>query len=235
MARILSGGGKQGGKATPPPLGRRGFSGNFINGLTRAGGAISRGSVRRLWARDPESGIQAANLDDIANIKLETKSTLTTAMSGTNNDMKFTAKPGQGSDGDDIRVRVVVAGASTALSVAVSTKDITINSATNGASAATTTAAQAIAAVKASAPASALVDVELASGNDGTGVIAAFAYTNLAGGADPIRRDNITPEEGFQSPPSPAQSGQYTQTAVPEVRGKQRVIARNTNRRLRKR
>lgn len=110
------------------------------------------------------------------------KATLTTAMAGENNDLVFTAKA-SGATGNDVRVRVVVAGAGTALSVAVAGNDITVNSATNGSSVATTTAAQALAAVLASGPATALVDAALAPGNNGTGVIAAFAYTNLAGGA----------------------------------------------------
>lgn len=108
---------------------------------------------------------------------------LTTAMAGTNNDMTFIAK-NTGTTGNNVRVRIVVAGASTALSVSVSSNDITINSATTAGSAASSTAAQVIAAVKASGPAMALLaDVVNAPGNDGTGVVAAFAFTNLTGGA----------------------------------------------------
>lgn len=109
---------------------------------------------------------------------------LTTAMAGSNNDLQFVAK-NAGSAGNNIRVRIVVAGASTALSVSVSSNDITINSATSAGSAATSTAAQVRTAVLASSPAMALLgSVENATGNDGTGVVAAFAFTNLSGGAD---------------------------------------------------
>lgn len=109
---------------------------------------------------------------------------LTTAMAGTNNDLTFYAKT-PGAAGNNIRVRIVVAGASTALSVSVATNDITINSATSAGSAATSTAAQVRTAVLASVPAMALLgSVENATGNDGTGVVAALAFTNLAGGSD---------------------------------------------------
>lgn len=236
MARILSGGGQSGGHATPPPLGRTRFSGNLIRGFTRFGGRFSRGGVRRMFARDPESGIQSANIQDVPFLHKEVKATLTTAMSGTNNDITFTAKPGKGATGNSIRVRVVVSGASTPLSVSVSSLDITINSATNGSSVATTTAAQAIAAVLASAPAAALVDAALAAGNDGTGVVAAFAYTNLAGGVDPVKKDVISKDDPIHGRASGASvDGGYAQRGVPEVRGKQTVVARNVNRRLRKR
>lgn len=108
---------------------------------------------------------------------------LTTAMAGTNNDITFVAKT-IGTSGNNVRVRIVVAGVSTALSVSVATNDITINSATSAGSAATSTAAQVIAAVQASVPAMALLaSVANAPGNDGTGVVAALAFTNLAGGA----------------------------------------------------
>lgn len=110
------------------------------------------------------------------------KASLTTALAGANNDMVFTARSG-GTGGNSIRVAIVVAGASTPLSVGVSGNDITINSATSAGSAATTTASQAIAAVNASAAASNLVKATLASGNDGSGVIAAQALTNLTGGS----------------------------------------------------
>jgi len=86
---------------------------------------------------------------------------------------------------NNIRIRYVVAGASTPLTVSVSSNDITVNVATNGSSAATSTAAQVAAAVLASTPAMALLgSVDNAPGNDGTGVVAALGFTNLAGGAD---------------------------------------------------
>jgi hypothetical protein len=103
-------------------------------------------------------------------------------MAGTNNDLVFWAKA-FGTGGNAITVRIVVAGASTALSVSVSGNAITINSATTAGSAASSTAAQVRTAVLAHAPAMALLSkVEFAPGNDGTGVVAAFSATNLAAG-----------------------------------------------------
>jgi hypothetical protein len=110
------------------------------------------------------------------------RATLTTAMTGTNNDVLVSALY-HGTAGNSIRFRVVVAGASTPASVAVSGNDITFNSATNGSSAATSTGAQMVAAVNADANAAKLVFLQNAAGNDGTGVVAAFAFTNLTGGA----------------------------------------------------
>lgn len=108
---------------------------------------------------------------------------LTTALAGTNNDVTLTAVT-PGSAGNSIRFRIVVAGASTAASVAVSGNDVTFNSATNGSSAATSTAAQMLTALGADTATSRLLTGVNAVGNDGTGVIAALAYTNLAGGVD---------------------------------------------------
>lgn len=108
---------------------------------------------------------------------------LTTALAGANNDLTYTAVT-KGAAGNTIRVRYVVAGASTPLTVSVSVKDITVNVATDGASAATSTAAQVSAAIAASPAAAALVSVANATGNDGTGVVAALAFTNLGGGLD---------------------------------------------------
>ena len=114
------------------------------------------------------------------------RASLTTALSGADNDIIVTAVDG-GSAGNDITFRIVVSGANTALSVSVSSLAITVNSATNGSSAATSTAAQVIAAIAASGPASALVTAQKAAGNDGSGVVAALSATNLAGGSDTIQ------------------------------------------------
>lgn len=109
---------------------------------------------------------------------------LTTALAGANNDLTYTAKAAAPNyvAGNSVRVAYVVAGVSTPLTVAVSGNDITVNVATNGASAATSTAAQVMAAVNASVPASALVTAANATGNDGTGVVTAMAFTSLTGG-----------------------------------------------------
>lgn len=112
--------------------------------------------------------------------------TLTTALTGTNNDLTYTSKSAGNnySAGNSVRVRYVVAGNNTALSVSVSGSDITVNVATDGSGNPTSTAAQLRTAVLASTPAAALVDVALAAGNDGTGVVTALAFTNLAGASD---------------------------------------------------
>jgi hypothetical protein len=109
------------------------------------------------------------------------RASLTTALTGTNNDLLFKARY-DGTAGNSLRVRIVVSGVNTPLSVSQSGNDLTINSATNGASAATSTAAQVLAAVNAIPPNDAKVRAELAAGNDGTGVVTALAFTNLAGG-----------------------------------------------------
>lgn len=108
------------------------------------------------------------------------RATLTTALAGSNNDVTLLAKT-PGTAGNSIRLGIVVAGASTALSVAVAGSDITVNSATSAGAAATSTAKQVIEAINAHAGASALVWAQDAPGSDGTGVVAALSYTNLAG------------------------------------------------------
>lgn len=111
---------------------------------------------------------------------------VTTALTGSNNDLKFTHKSSAAryAAGNSVRVRYVVAGNSTPLTVSVSDNDITVNVATDSGGAATSTAAQVKAAIDASTPAAALVSVANAAGNDGTGVVTALAYTSLAGGQD---------------------------------------------------
>lgn len=109
--------------------------------------------------------------------------TLTTACAGTNNDLVYSAK-NRGTGGNSITVAYVVAGNNTPLTVSVSTNAITVNVATNGGGTATSTAAQVKAAIEASTPAAALVSVANNTGNDGTGVVAAFTAAALAGGTD---------------------------------------------------
>jgi hypothetical protein len=108
---------------------------------------------------------------------------LTTALAGANNDLTYTAKS-RGTGGNSTRIRYVVAGANTPLSVSVSGSDITVNVATDGSSNPTSTANAVLAAVNASTPASALVTASLAAGNDGTGVVATLAFTSLTGGTN---------------------------------------------------
>lgn len=111
-----------------------------------------------------------------------TFATLTTALTGTNNDLKYTAQEA-GVEGNSISVSYVdPPGNNVALSVALSdSNSIVVTLATDGTSTITSTAAQVRDAVAAHAGAADLVAVENATGNDGTGVVTALADTPLAG------------------------------------------------------
>lgn len=111
--------------------------------------------------------------------------TLTTALAGANNDLTYQAVA-RGVAGNSITVAYVVAGASTPLTVSVTGTAITVNVATTAGSAASSTAAQVAAAVRALPAANALVEVDNAPGNDGTGVVTALSTTPLAGGVDVV-------------------------------------------------
>lgn len=109
------------------------------------------------------------------------KAALTTALSGADNDLTFTAKAG-GQWGNGIQVAYVDPGGVTASpSVVVSGFLITVNLG-RAASAINTTASRVIALIRSSADARALVDVELAPGSDGTGLVTAMTATPLTGG-----------------------------------------------------
>jgi hypothetical protein len=102
-----------------------------------------------------------------------------TGLTGTHNDLVFIAR----TPGTTPTVRVTYvdpAGNNASLSVSVSSQDITVNLATGSGGAITSTAAQIKTAIEASAAASALVVVEYASGNDGTGVVTAMSQQTLA-------------------------------------------------------
>lgn len=110
------------------------------------------------------------------------QSSLTTALTGTNNDLKFTSV-GRGVGQNLVTITYVdPPGNNAALGVSVTGNAITVNLATDGSSAVTSTAAQVAAAIAASTPAAALVTVANAAGNDGTGVVTALAPTALSGG-----------------------------------------------------
>lgn len=103
---------------------------------------------------------------------------LTTQLTGTNNDVVYTAVAA-GWIGAQVSVAYVVAGVNTPLSVSVSGLAITVAIATDGTGAPTSTAAQVKAAIEASGAASALVAVALAPGNNGSGVVTAMPATFL--------------------------------------------------------
>lgn len=104
----------------------------------------------------------------------QVKAALTTALTGSNNDLVFTAV-NSGPEGNAISVEYVDTGA---LSVEVSGQKITVNI-DDG-----VTLAQAVsAAVAAHATASQMVSVDNAASNDGSGAVIVLAETNLAGGS----------------------------------------------------
>lgn len=106
--------------------------------------------------------------------------TLTTALTGTNNDLVFTAVP-VGAAGNAISIQYLNPGLpNIALSVTAIAGIIVITLATNGSSVITTTAAQ----IAALAGMASLVTIANAGGNDGTGVVTALAATNLSGGVN---------------------------------------------------
>jgi len=111
------------------------------------------------------------------------QATLTTNLTGTNNDLTFTSVAA-GPFGNAITLRYVSPGTNNAiLAVTVSQRAITVNLATNGSAVITSTAAQVKTALEASTAASELVTVANAPGNDGTGVVTALTATSLAGGS----------------------------------------------------
>jgi len=111
-----------------------------------------------------------------------TFATLETALTGSNNDITYTAvTPGDAGNAISV-VYTDPAAANQALSVTARNNLITVNLATNGASAITSTATLVLAAVQAHARAAQLVSAAL-SGASGAGVVTAMAETNLAGGS----------------------------------------------------
>lgn len=109
-------------------------------------------------------------------------STLTTALTGANNDMVFTAAT-KGTAGDSITVRYVDPATETATETAtVVGTAITVT--LRSVSSVLSTAAQVKTAIDANTAAHALVTVANAGGNTGAGVVTAMAATPLASGVD---------------------------------------------------
>lgn len=97
-------------------------------------------------------------------------------------DLVFTAVA-VGATGNDITVSYSALGASQPLTIDVTGSAITVNMATDGGSVVTSTASDVLAALNADVNASALITTTLAPGNDGSGVLSAGIFTQLAGGA----------------------------------------------------
>lgn len=111
---------------------------------------------------------------------------LTTALTGDNNDLVFTAIP-LGVLGNEITIEYVdPEDESVPLSVAVDGNAITVTLETDGNGDIVTLASEIITAIEADAEADALVTVANAGGNDGTGVVTALAATALADGVDAV-------------------------------------------------
>lgn len=112
----------------------------------------------------------------------DAKAKLSTGVVASDNAILYTAKEA-GTAGNSIRVRHVDPGGTSAtLSVSVSDTDITVNLGRSG-GALSSDADAVVDAVNASTPAAALVSASSAVGDsNGDGIVAAVAYTNLAGG-----------------------------------------------------
>lgn len=186
----------------------------FKSGTTRAadsGKKVAKdtaGSVqspRRLIARDPADGISAnigteKDVPILGTVVPAVNATLDTNLTGADNDLHYEAKVG-GVVGNAITITYTDPGGTTAaFSVAVVANAITVNLA-RAASAITTTANDIIAGILASAPASALVNVSLKTGNSGAGIVTALGATHLAGGAEAVTTpDDAVNTVGPQSP-----------------------------------
>lgn len=112
------------------------------------------------------------------------QATLSTTLTGNNNDLVFTAVP-PGEDGNAITVAYVDPAANdAALSVTVLGNAVTFHLATGSGGAITSTGDDLKTALLASAAASLLVTATDKAANDGSGVVTALAATPLASGAD---------------------------------------------------
>jgi hypothetical protein len=246
MARILSGGGKfSGGKVVPGGGNWRQTINRFTGNRVGRDGASPSG-VRRVFARNPADARMDANVS-LMLMSSNKKAALTTALTGTNNDLVFTALK-NGDQGNKTQVEYINGGASQALSVRVrlaaagtngdpDTLVISVRLATDASSVITSTAAQVATAVNADALANDYVVATNAPGNDGTGLVTAMAATPLTGGVftEQLNTSGQPSNPNVVKAPTTAVrgAGKSTQTATPA--GVTKVRNRSTNRSLRKR
>jgi len=110
---------------------------------------------------------------------------LTTALTGSNNDLVWTALGAfQGEIGDGITIEYIdPSGASQSLAVTVHGLRIRVSLATDTSSAISSTAAQVAAAVAAHATAKLMVSGANSGSDDGSGLVTAMAEAGLTGGA----------------------------------------------------
>jgi hypothetical protein len=204
------------------------------------GGLVNRtrarvSGVRRLIARDPSNGISSligtkrdpGNLGTVTPAK---KATLVMDDGGPATNLLFTSKQ-EDADANSITAAYVNPGTNNAsLSVTVAGTAITVHLATNGSAVATSTVAQVLAALLASAPTMALVDVEYDPADttgSTTGVVAAKAATALSGGSDFVGASVNSPNTlGDQSPR--VLSDSVSRRSVPA--GQKTVVDRSVNR-----
>lgn len=117
--------------------------------------------------------------------------TLTTSLTGTNNDLVFTSVNKTDSANDITITYTDTYTNNQSLSVSVSGSAINVSLATNSTGAIITTAAQVKAAVEANSSASALVTVAYANGNDGSGIVTKMSATHLTGGTTGLYGDTM--------------------------------------------
>jgi len=108
--------------------------------------------------------------------------TLTTDLTGDNNDLTYTSKEAS-DDANDITVSYVDPGEiNQELNISVTGTAITVNLGTDGSGDINSTANDLITAIEADEDASTLVSVSLADGSDGTGFVTATSIMSLSGG-----------------------------------------------------
>jgi len=133
----------------------------------------------------------------VKNAAKETKATLTTALTGNNNDLKYTSKL-NGALGNAITVEYVDPDDVNAeLAVSVDGTAITVSLATGATKAITTTASDIATAIAAHAEANALVAVANAGSDTGVGTVTEMAATALTGGKGGANR--LTVKAGVYS------------------------------------
>lgn len=126
---------------------------------------------------------------NVNTVMVKTCASLTTDMTGSNNDIVFTHTPG-GTSGNDITITISAPGAG-ALAVTVAGTDITIGPNTSS------TAKQVVEAVNRSGMVQDLgVHADLKAGETGAGTLAAMSQTSLAGGLEPTDWTEITGSAG---------------------------------------
>jgi hypothetical protein len=136
------------------------------------------GTLSRLRTAGSSNGV--VELEGAANPNAAVQASLSTNLTGANNDLVFTAASAIGADGNDITVAYVNPGANNAvLSVSIVGNAITVSLATNGGGAITTIADD-ISALNFGG----LVTVADKAANDGSGVVTAMAPTALTGGVN---------------------------------------------------